>query len=357
MKSVVYFVPFSESGLENKLFSPFSNSKANVPPFDYLKNYLEKNNIEAKTIDYWSGLESSQKEKGDLVVVFDHPPIGIYKFLYQARDLVRGKNSFSLKNKNLLKILPRFKRKILLQWESAVNNPWVYKNISTVVAHYDEAYFIPKAKNFPHFYYPQNFSHLNEEHFNKPREKFAVMMNSFTKAKGFWKNELYSERIKALEFFGQYDEVDLYGPRWGASSSLGIKKNWHGFADDKPATMSQYTFALCFENAIWPGYVTEKIFDCLLVGTIPIYLGAPDIEDDVPVDCFIDVRKFLVKGHKSIHQINYEDLRKFLHILTPEDIKKYKEAIRVYFSSPNFKKFTPEYFGQTILKIIQGQKI
>lgn len=331
----VYFIPFSKQGLNNKLFAPYSNPKSNVPPFDKLKVYLESQNLNVNTIDFLRG----EPKESDILIIFDHPQVGIYKFLYWLRSLISRKNSFPIKNNQLIQLLPKFSKKILMQWESPVNNPWVYKNIKSITPHYDKSYFIPKVEGFPHFYYPQNFDRINEECFNKTDRKFLIMMNSKGKVKGFWKNELYNERIKALEFFSKYNEVDLYGGRWENEKS--VKKIWRGFVDDKPATMGSYTFALCFENAIWPGYVTEKIFDCMLVGTIPIYWGAPDIEDDVPANCFIDMRKFS----------NYEELRKFLHALTPEQINGYREAIKVYFQSEQFKKFTLENFYETILNI------
>ena len=56
--------------------------------------------------------------------------------------------------------------------------------------------------------------------------------------------------------------------------------------------ISKYKFALCFENLSFPGYVTEKIVDCFVAGVIPIYLGAPDIEEFVPPESFIDVRQY-----------------------------------------------------------------
>lgn len=40
------------------------------------------------------------------------------------------------------------------------------------------------------------------------------------------------------------------------------------------------------------GYITEKLFDCLYTGTIPLYLGAPDISKFVPEDVYVDCRKF-----------------------------------------------------------------
>lgn len=347
MKQTVYFVPFSESGLQNKLFAPYFNPKANVPPFDYLKKYLDEHNIDVQTIDFWS---ADRRRENDIIVVFDHPPVGIYKILHRLRDLIRRKNTFPIKNRKLLEILPQFKRKILMQWESPVNNPWVFKNIKSITRHYDKSYFIPKVTGFPHFYYSQNFDRLNEEYFNKTDRKFLVIMNSKSTAKGFWKNEFYSDRVQALKFFSQYNEIDLYGGRW--EGDLSVKKIWKGFAEDKPATMGSYTFAICFENAIWPGYVTEKIFDCMVVGTIPIYWGAPDIEGDVPAECFIDMRKFSAKGGSASGGKNYEELRNFLHALIPSEIDKYKQAMRAYFDSEKFKKFTPENFGKTVLDII-----
>ena len=63
--------------------------------------------------------------------------------------------------------------------------------------------------------------------------------------------------------------------------------------ETKSATISQYRFVLAFENAIAIDYVTEKFFDPLRTGSVPIYLGAPNIEEFAPGDhCYIDATKF-----------------------------------------------------------------
>jgi len=61
-----------------------------------------------------------------------------------------------------------------------------------------------------------------------------------------------------------------------------------------PMTFYQnYKFVIVFENTLETNYVTEGFFDTLLTGSVPIYLGAPNIEDFTPGDnCFVDVRQF-----------------------------------------------------------------
>ncbi|MDR3466130.1 MAG: glycosyltransferase family 10 [Xanthobacteraceae bacterium] len=61
----------------------------------------------------------------------------------------------------------------------------------------------------------------------------------------------------------------------------------------KLATIGRYKFCLSFENSICDDYVTEKFFDPLLAGTVPVYLGARNVDAFAPADdCYIDVRDF-----------------------------------------------------------------
>jgi len=61
----------------------------------------------------------------------------------------------------------------------------------------------------------------------------------------------------------------------------------------KLAAMRNFTYTLSFENAIETDYVTEKFFDPFMAGTIPIYLGAPNVEEFAPGnDCYIDASRF-----------------------------------------------------------------
>ena len=57
--------------------------------------------------------------------------------------------------------------------------------------------------------------------------------------------------------------------------------------------LSDYKFNLAYENSIEEDYVTEKFFDPLEVGCVPVYPGAPNIDDYAPGDhCYINAADF-----------------------------------------------------------------
>jgi Glycosyltransferase family 10 (fucosyltransferase) C-term/Fucosyltransferase, N-terminal len=61
----------------------------------------------------------------------------------------------------------------------------------------------------------------------------------------------------------------------------------------KLATIARYKFTLAFENSITRDYVTEKLCDPLIAGSVPVYLGAPNVEEFAPGDhCYINVADY-----------------------------------------------------------------
>ena len=71
-----------------------------------------------------------------------------------------------------------------------------------------------------------------------------------------------------------------------------LEKNGHDQQKTKVEVFKNYTFGLAFENSNCYDYVTEKIFDVLAAGAIPIYMGAPNVDQYVPPNSYIDVRWF-----------------------------------------------------------------
>lgn len=80
--------------------------------------------------------------------------------------------------------------------------------------------------------------------------------------------------------------------------SYGRMLNNRVLADDdgggasKQRAVGRYPFCLAFENSISPDYVTEKIFDALRAGSIPVYLGAPNVGEFVPPGSYIDAAAY-----------------------------------------------------------------
>lgn len=58
----------------------------------------------------------------------------------------------------------------------------------------------------------------------------------------------------------------------------------------KLGMIAHYPFTIAFENSIGKDYVTEKFYDPLVAGSVPIYLGAPNVDEYAPGDhCYINV--------------------------------------------------------------------
>jgi alpha-1,3-fucosyltransferase 10 len=61
----------------------------------------------------------------------------------------------------------------------------------------------------------------------------------------------------------------------------------------KRRVIRRYRFCLAFENSLAEDYVTEKLFDPLMVGTVPVYYGAPNVDAFAPhPDAFVNARDF-----------------------------------------------------------------
>jgi hypothetical protein len=77
------------------------------------------------------------------------------------------------------------------------------------------------------------------------------------------------------------------------------------------------------------GYITEKIFDCLYAGTIPLYLGAPDINQYIPENVFIDCSKFE----------SWEEMWSKIKEMTPSQIMDMRSAGKDFLEGPLAKPF------------------
>lgn len=345
----IYIDPFSYVVLSDKLFAkglPY-NFPYDTAAFDYLKRYSAGENINLKTIDFW---DENKKTPNDIYVSLEHKDL-FRKIYWHFKD----------KNYPFLK-LSHFKKRILFHSEPPTVLPEVYKDIDGLFKIYDEIYFACKVKDkrCHYFHTPQqSYDGILPDYWNNPDRKFLVMINKNKKKRLYrrlviWLNgkylpfqrDLLGERIKIIEFFSRTKEIDLYGADWDKLPPFPywlykgvIKRAYKGRVESKHQKLSEYNFAIALENNITPGFIGEALFDCFYVGTVPVYLGAPDIQEYIPKECFIDMRDFK----------NYEELRLFLKSLNKSQIQAYKENGRRFLESEKYKPFTNESFAKLFL--------
>jgi hypothetical protein len=62
---------------------------------------------------------------------------------------------------------------------------------------------------------------------------------------------------------------------------------------ERSIILKESSMSICIENSSQKNYFTEKIIDCLLSWTLPVYWGCPNIHDFFPVDSYrlIDINK------------------------------------------------------------------
>lgn len=306
----------------------------------------EKAGINLQTYDLWSREKSSPD---DVLLVQNHPgetlPWRIFYFLKNFRS--RG--GFILKKRRfLLDNYKYFSRRVLWQGESPMVVPYIYDNLEKLKKSgmYHKAYLLSRRADYGYFnYFEYRDDDILGPNFDDPKEKFLVMVNTNAMPHSLV-NEFYGERLKAIRYFSDVPGFDLYGYGWDKMPrhplyfhyGKYVSKVFRGEAGDKVKILSSYKFTLCFENCAYPGYISEKIFDCLAAGTIPVYLGAQDITSLVPENCFIDFRRFK----------DYPELNIFLSSLKKEDLEKYRKSIREFLKSNSSKKSLDSFIDEVV---------
>ena len=76
------------------------------------------------------------------------------------------------------------------------------------------------------------------------------------------------------------------------------------------------------------GYITEKIFDCLYAGVIPLYMGAPNILEYLPEEAFIDCRRYT----------SWTDMWDDVSSMSRDRISSIRDAGRAFFQSNNARR-------------------
>ncbi len=214
-------------------------------------------------------------------------------------------------------------------------------------------------------YYKANFSFDFPSFINKDlrnKKKLCTLISGNKRV--FHPLELYSRRIEVIRWFecNHPEDFDLYGIGWNRYQFFWPKfikllnkvtlltwllapnyPSYKGCVESKKNTLEQYKFCICFENAIdIPGYITEKIFDCFFAACVPVYLGANNIFEHIPSDCYVDMRSFT----------NYEKLYEYISSITKDDYLTYLNNIEKFLKTDKAKLFSAQYYVETLISQI-----
>ena len=259
--------------------------------------------------------------------------------LTKIKIIIKGFLGVLNNNKSEFKVDFKNNKKILLIFEGEIHAPENHnKNLSKysnyILTWNDELLNLP---NFIKINIPQQKDWELISHLKYSKKKLLTLISS--NIYSFQRNELYSERRKIIRYAEKRlnTDFDLFGFNWNKPSNFWQKinknlipyyKSYKGSVKSKAQTLSNYRFAIVYENYRTVGYVTEKIFDCLRSNCIPIYLGAPNIASILPENIYIDRTKFSTD----------KDLLDYISKMKEETYNKYLTNIQRFINSDEFQK-------------------
>jgi hypothetical protein len=134
----------------------------------------------------------------------------------------------------------------------------------------------------PYVYYttPQMLAKENEDHEKTLASKtgFCSMLVGYSNRKTRVRDEFFLK-------LGKYKKVDSAGK---AMNNVGHHVTWALKAE----FLKGYKFYFAFENAVIPGWTTEKIADAMRARVVPIYWGNPEIAAEFNPRSFLNYSDF-----------------------------------------------------------------
>ena len=167
------------------------------------------------------------------------------------------------------------------------------------------------------------------KNFNK-RKKLSICVSDLGG------DHLYEFRRELIFKIMESDlQCDVFGSGWSFKDS-----RFKGSPLNKADALIPYEFSIAIENSLYDGYITEKLFDCFLCNTVPIYYGTDT------VDLNYDKNSFLKLPYVNDIKVLIEWLKELTS--SPEySIKNHQQAIlqskEHYFSSYNIYNKIKEF--------------
>lgn len=128
--------------------------------------------------------------------------------------------------------------------------------------------------------------------------------------------------------------------RWRPIPGL---RSYRGPIVSKDQVLLHARFSICFENVRGgPGYITEKIFDAMLCGCLPVYVGASDIATRIPPECFLDGDRYDEPA----------ELYAALQAIGEDEYRHRRECTLAFLRSEQALAYDNEHFCNTLVRRI-----
>lgn len=318
----IFIDPPSEHYYHDRLFDEADtilNRDGTLKPFSRLLQHFNRVGIEMHTADY---LLKDRSEGGDY---YSFGVLDNYEALRTDSDI---------------------RLQAFVIFEPPVVAPRLYRALPEITSIFQRVYIHNTSgdgyslnkvdrRRLHKLYWPLPYRNVMDPFWNKIDRMCKIIVINGNHNPRFRSRELYSTRIEAMVSLAKLGVIDLYGrgwDQWWSPKSMWLPywqnrttlmSIYRGSCKSKFEVLSQYKFCLCFENMDMDGYITEKIFDCLYAGTIPLYLGAKDVADYVPNNVYIDCRRF----------VSWKDMWAFVKGMPDSSIQEMREAGRSFFNS------------------------
>lgn len=163
---------------------------------------------------------------------------------------------------------------------SVPRDTWV-NNLERICEHYDVVFTSERELLSVHPKMQFAYAGSNLPWIKPQTEDMSIEKTKFCSIIASPKNYAYGHKMRHAIATTFKDHIDVFGGVNDSPKVSGIDK-W-----DKSPGLKDYMFSFVVENDRYPTYYTEKLTDCFMVGTIPVYWGAPDIGDIFDINGFV----------------------------------------------------------------------
>lgn len=175
----------------------------------------------------------------------------------------------------IFKVVPENVFAIMMEPGDVLEHPWMYKKLDQYHRVYSPVGSAPnviRSHGFLGWYLSMNYSELSELRMPLKNKLVSCVASNLTNLAGHRKRKALVEHLQR-----DMPQIDFFGKGF---NYIELKEN----------ALLPYKYSIAIENTSVEDYFTEKISDCFLSYTIPIYYGCKNIGKYFPEKSFFQIK-------------------------------------------------------------------